>query len=149
METEWIYRPFERLTAKELYDALHLRSKVFVVEQNCVYLDPDGKDEKCFHLLGYQNGRLVACSRIVPPGISYPELSFGRVVTDPDFRGIGLGRQLLHKTMELCLRHFGDVAIHIGAQLYLRDFYAGVGFKQIGTPYVEDGIPHISMIRQP
>ncbi len=149
MEPDWIYKPFERLTAKELYDALHLRSKVFVLEQNCVYLDPDGKDEACFHLLGYVNGRLAAYARIVPPGISYPELSFGRVVSEPDLRGNGLGRQLLHKTLQLCLRHYGDVPVHIGAQSYLRAFYGSVGFEQVGEEYIEDGIPHISMIRQP
>jgi ElaA protein len=145
MQLNWIYKPFDELTPKELYAILHLRSEVFVVEQNCVYLDMDFKDEKSFHLAGWDGDRLVAYVRIVPPGISFNDPSIGRVVTSPAYRKGGAGRQLMQLAIEKTLEQFNHRTITIGAQLYLKQFYGSLGFVQISEQYIEDGIPHIHM----
>lgn len=124
---------------------LKLRSEVFVVEQDCVYQDIDGKDEKSHHLLGYE-GELVAYTRIVPPGLSFPELSIGRVVTSPRRRKEGMGKLLMIKSIESAYALYGKCAIRIGAQLYLKKFYESLDFVQMSEVYDEDGIAHIEML---
>ncbi|RZK52877.1 MAG: GNAT family N-acetyltransferase [Pedobacter sp.] len=99
MQLNWIYKSFDELTTSELYAILQLRSEVFVVEQNCVYLDVDGKDKKSFHLMAWQGDELVAYTRLVPPGVSFSEASIGRVITSPKFRGLGIGITLLEKSI--------------------------------------------------
>jgi len=141
----WIVKKFEELTAVELYAILRLRSEVFVVEQDCVFLDMDNKDQYCYHLMGHKAGILVAYTRLVPPGISYPEASIGRVVTSPVARGGGTGKVLMEKSIEEAERLFGQTAIKIGAQLYLQKFYQSLGFEQSSDIYDEDGIDHIEM----
>ena len=145
----WNLKPFAALTPEELYALLRLRSEVFVVEQNCVFLDMDNKDQECLHLLGYDEaGQLVAYTRIVPPGISYTYASIGRVVTSPQARGGGLGRKLMQESMRLLYELYGHVTIKIGAQLYLKDFYMSLGFAQSSGIYLEDGIEHIEMLKE-
>lgn len=144
----WQVKPFCELTSAELYEILRLRSNVFVVEQHCVFLDMDNKDQQCLHLLGYVNDRLAAYSRLVPAGISYEEPSIGRVCTDPEYRSIGLGKELMNVSIKALELHFGTAAIRIGAQLYLKRFYESLGFRQISEEYLEDGIAHIEMIRE-
>ncbi len=139
----WHDKPFDALTARELYAILALRAAVFVVEQNCVYLDLDGKDPACRHLWAARDGEVLAALRIVPPGVSYPEISLGRVVTAPAARGGGLGRELMRRGIAAC----GDQPIRIGAQCYLERFYRELGFARAGDDYVEDGIPHLEMLR--
>ncbi|HEY8387997.1 MAG TPA: GNAT family N-acetyltransferase [Parasegetibacter sp.] len=142
------HKSFAELSPNEIYQILRLRSEVFVVEQNCVYLDADNKDPHCIHLMGWQNNQLIAYSRIVPPGISYVEPSIGRVVTSPLVRRKGVGRQLMLKSLEVLYNNFGKTAIKIGAQFYLKQFYESLGFRQNSEIYDEDGIEHIEMVRK-
>jgi ElaA protein len=147
MTINWICKKFYELTVDELYALLRLRSEVFVVEQNCVFLDMDNKDQKCDHLLGWIDDDLAASVRIVPAGISYPEPSIGRVVTSPKYRGTGSGRKLMEEAIRLTIQLHGNQPIRIGAQLYLKKFYASLGFIADGGIYLEDGIEHIEMVR--
>lgn len=142
--------PFNQLTVHQLYEAMALRQEVFVVEQNCPYLDADGKDQAGWHLLGRnEHDQLVAYARLLPKGISYPEYpSIGRIVSAPNARGTGAGRALVQEAIEACDRLFGKQPIKIGAQVYLLKFYQSFGFEPVGEEYLEDGIPHISMLKK-
>jgi len=142
----WTYKHFTELTTNELYDILWLRSRVFVVEQNCVYLDVDYKDQKSYHLMGTIDGKLVAYVRILPPGLSFEEASIGRVLTNPDFRGNGHGIELMKLAINKTLEQYNVKAIRIGAQCYLNNFYQNLGFENSGEEFLEDGIPHIEMV---
>lgn len=144
----WTLKKFEDLSPGELYAILRLRSEVFVVEQNCVFLDMDDKDQQCYHLMGWQGNLLAAYTRLVPPGISYEQPSIGRVVISPAARGGGIGKLLMQKSIDETLKLFGKSSIKIGAQLYLKSFYESLGFMQVGDIYDEDGIDHIKMILQ-
>lgn len=147
---QWTCKTFQELSVDELYSILRLRSDIFVVEQNCVFLDLDNKDQKCFHIMGWDGNNLVASTRLVPLGVSYPDYhSIGRVVNRSDYRGLGLGKELMDYSIEKCMQLFGDGPIKIGAQLYLKKFYESLGFVQSSDIYDEDGIDHIEMIRQP
>jgi len=145
---QWINKNFDELSVHELYAILRLRSEVFVVEQNCVFQDMDNKDQSSWHLMGWENNGLVAYTRLIPPGVSYPSTSIGRVITSQAARGTGTGKLLMEKSIEEAKRLFGNVPIKIGAQLYLKEFYNSFGFKQSSDIYDEDGIDHIEMIRQ-
>jgi ElaA protein len=142
-----ICKPFAELTPFQVYDALRLRSEVFVVEQNCVFLDMDNKDKQCYHVLLYQEEQLLACARLVPAGLSYKEMSIGRIVTSPLVRGKGMGKVLVAQSIDACYQLFGKGPIKIGAQLYAKAFYEQFGFQQAGQVYDEDGIDHIPMIK--
>ncbi len=144
----WDLVPFSTLTVDELYDVLLLRQLVFCVEQKCAYLDCDGKDQKALHLLGRDPaGRLLGYARLLPPHASYAEPSIGRVVTHPDARGLGVGKELMRQAIGRARDAYGPTAIRIGAQLYLKRFYEEVGFAVSGPAYDEDGIPHVEMLR--
>jgi ElaA protein len=142
----WVCKHFSALTTEELYRILRLRSEVFVVEQNCVFLDMDNKDLVCDHLMGWGEDGLLGYSRIVPPGISYEESSIGRVVSLPAARGLGIGRELMVQSVQALYRLHGKRDIRIGAQYYLKGFYESLGFIQSGEIYPEDGINHIEML---
>ena len=144
----WTTKPFEALTLAELYALLQLRSEVFVVEQTCAFQDMDGLDQAALHLLGHTAaGELAAYARLLPAGRSYAEVSIGRVVTSPRHRGVGLGRELLRQAIGECEARFGAQPIQIGAQQYLRAFYESFGFVAVDAGYLEDGIPHVHMVR--
>jgi ElaA protein len=143
----FVCKPFADLSPAQLYDALRLRSEVFVVEQNCVFLDMDNKDQQSHHLLLYDNGQLMACARLLPPGLSYTQMSIGRIVSSPAVRGKGFGKVLVQEAIDACYRLFGTAPIKIGAQLYARAFYEQFGFVQSGEVYDEDGIDHIPMLK--
>lgn len=148
MKIDWQLKKFEDLTVRQLYAILALRSKVFVVEQNCPYLDEDGKDLKSWHLMGWdEDGILIAYTRILKAGDSFAEASIGRVVSSPNVRGTGIGKILMQKSIEQLYQLFGEVPIRIGAQCYLEKFYASLGFVIAGEPYLEDDIPHIEMVK--
>jgi ElaA protein len=147
MELNWTFKKFEDLSPEGLYAALRLRSEVFVVEQNCAYLDEDNKDLHAWHLLGWNEKDLVAYVRILPPGLPYPFPSIGRVVTSPAYRGTGSGRKLMAEAIQRTYSLHGDLPIKIGAQLYLKKFYQSFGFEQTSEIYLEDGIDHIEMIK--
>lgn len=147
MSLRWQLSSFADLGVDALYDLLQLRSLVFVVEQTCVFLDLDAKDKSALHLLGWaEDGRVVAYARLIPPGAIYEEPSIGRVVTHPDVRKTGAGRQLMTEAIRHTTQRFGDRPIRIGAQRYLERFYGSFGFAPIGEPYDEDGIEHIQMV---
>ena len=147
MTFTWQFKSFSDLSNVELYALLRLRSEVFVVEQNCVFLDMDNKDQHCLHLLGWQGNQLAACARIVPAGISFAEASVGRVVTAAFARGTGLGRELMQTALNKLYDLYGRVPVYIGAQQHLQTFYASLGFEATGQPYNEDGIMHIEMLK--
>jgi ElaA protein len=141
----WKCKSFGELTPHELYAILQLRSEVFVVEQNCIFQDMDGKDGHSHHLMGWENN-LVAYSRILPPGISYVESSIGRIVISPTARKKGIGRKLVTRSIEALYTLHGKAVIRIGAQYYLKGFYESFGFRQTGSIYLEDNIEHIEML---
>lgn len=147
MNIEWRLKKFEDLSPFELYKILSLRQTVFIVEQNCAYLDTDGKDLKSLHLLGFaENNLLAAYARIVAPGISYAEVSIGRVVNDPSMRRTGIGKLLMQEAISAIEKIYGNVPLRIGAQRYLLEFYKSFGFIPL-EDYMEDGIPHTIMLR--
>ncbi len=142
----WVLKKFDALTPSELYAIIQLRNEVFVVEQHCVYQDADNKDRWAYHYMGWKDNKLVAYTRLLPPGLSYNEPSIGRVVTSPAARKSGFGRELMKNSIDTIYSLFGKQPIRIGAQLYLKNFYASLGFQQTGDIYLEDGIEHIEMI---
>ncbi len=146
LSIKWIIKKFRELTTDELYALLRLRSEVFVVEQNCVFLDMDNKDQESLHLMGFLNEQLVAYTRLMPAGLVYDLPSIGRVVTSASVRGSGTGRLLMQKSIEEIRKISGQSPIKIGAQLYLKDFYSSLGFAQTSGIYLEDGIEHIEMV---
>lgn len=137
---------FNELVLEELYNILKLRSAVFVVEQDCVYQDVDGKDQKAIHILGRHEGKLVAYTRIFGPGAYFKESSIGRVVVDINYRKYGYGKNIMEASILAIQETFQQSKIKISAQLYLKKFYSDLGFIQVGKDYLEDGIPHIGMI---
>lgn len=144
-EVIWKIKPFEALSTLELYEVLKLRSKVFVVEQNCVYQDIDGKDEKALHLIGESQHKIVAYARLFKSGVYFQNASIGRVVIDPDYRDRKWGHELMREAILGISNHFSESAITISAQLYLKNFYEQHGFVQTSDMYLEDDIPHIEM----
>jgi ElaA protein len=141
---------FYDLTLDQLYALMALRQEVFVVEQNCPYLDADGADQKGWHLLGTsEEGRLLAYARLLPPGVSYTgHASIGRVITSPAARGKGYGLELMRVAIKEINRLFPGAPLKISAQCYLIRFYESLGFKTVGDSYLEDDIPHIAMVFQ-
>jgi len=143
----WNFKKFEELTPSELYAIMQLRNEVFVVEQNCVYQDADNKDLLSYHLMGWNQQKLVAYTRILAPGIAFEEASIGRVVTSPSVRRTGIGFELMNRSISKTTELFGNFPIRIGAQLYLQKFYTSLGFEKDSDTYLEDNIPHIEMVR--
>ena len=143
----WKALKFDELSNNELFDLLKLRVDVFVVEQTCPYPELDEKDRhpETRHLLGIQNDELVACARLLPAGLSYPNVSIGRVATCKSFRGKGAGKRLMSEAIRQCELLWPHQSIEIGAQEYLKDFYESFGFVATSTMYLEDDIPHIDM----
>lgn len=148
MLLHWTIKPFDELTLTELYDLLRLRAAVFVVEQQCPFQDLDGQDEQAYHLLGYHpTGELVAYARLFGAGRCYEQVAIGRVAVALAHRRHGLGQALLSQAIAQCEVLFGAQPIRLGAQQRLERFYQGFGFAQCGAGYLEDGIPHIPMLR--
>ena len=154
-EIRWQWSKFSDLSVHQLYEMIALRERVFVVEQNCIYLDCDGKDQDCWHLLGWrpstrQDGsgqdELVGYLRTLPPGLRFAELSIGRVVVSPEYRRQGLGKLLMQTGIARSLETFGSVPLRIAAQAHLERFYTDLGFQKDSDEFLEDDIPHIEMI---
>ena len=146
METQ--LKTFSELSTRELYELLKLRSEVFVVEQDCVYLDIDGKDEKALHIMGNLNGSIIAYTRVFKAGDYFKEISIGRVVVKDTARKGGYGKLIMQETIAAIYKRFGTRPILLSAQVYLLDFYKDLGFVSEGEEYLEDGIPHITMIKK-
>jgi ElaA protein len=145
---EWQIKRFEALSLTELYTLLQLRSEVFVVEQNCVYQDIDGKDEKALHLLGICEGKIVAYARLFKPNDYFENASIGRVIVDINYRDKKWGHDLMHNAILGIKTHFNTDEITISAQLYLQKFYESHQFVPTSEMYLEDDIPHIEMKRK-
>jgi len=146
---KWILKKFDELTPFELYSILQLRNEVFVVEQNCVYQDADNKDQVSYHFMAWQNDKLIAYTRLLPKGVAYNDyVSIGRVVTSPSARRTGIGKELIKNSIVQLNNLFGSVSIKIGAQIYLKNFYAEFDFQQTSDVYFEDGIEHVEMIKK-
>lgn len=144
----WLWKHFSELTPLQVYQVIQLRERVFVVEQNCIYLDCDDRDLTAWHLLGYKDDQLVAYLRVFSPGKKYHEAAFGRVVTSPSARASGIGKELIKVGIEKIKASYPQSAIRISAQAYLQKFYENFGFQRVGKDYLEDGIPHIEMLLQ-
>ena len=145
----WSWQRFDDLGVHALYDILALRCRVFILEQSA-FLDPDGADLQAWHLQGRDAaGVLQAYLRGVDPGVKYSEPSIGRVITAPELRRSGLGRELMREGLARCARQWPGQAVRISAQARLNDFYAGFGFVTQGEDYLEDGIPHRQMLWRP
>lgn len=141
----FIVKSFSELNTLELYEILQLRSEVFVLEQDCVYQDVDGKDQKALHVFGRKNDKIITYTRIFKPGDYFENASIGRVVVVASERKFGLGNDLMIASIEAVRNHFKVSQITISAQKYLKKFYETHRFTQIGEEYLEDGIPHIRM----
>lgn len=139
-------KKFKDLTVTELYHILRLRSVIFVLEQKCIYVDPDNNDEKSVHVLGYVKKKLVAYARIVPPGTIFKTVSIGRVVVDEKFRGKEIGYRLMEESIKEAVKHYKPKVISISAQTHLEKFYNRLGFKAVGKMYFDCDIPHITML---
>jgi ElaA protein len=147
LRLRWTWKRFEALSLDELYDALALRCRVFILEQG-PYQDPDGLDQVSWHLLGYdETGVLQAYLRVVDPGTKFSEPSMGRVITSPEVRGTGAGRLLVAEGVRRIDETWPGQANRISAQLHLSKFYQAFGFQEVGEPYGEDRIPHVEMVR--
>ena len=150
MTLDWQIKHYRDLTLNEFHDIIALRLNAFVVEQNCPYLDLDGKDKKAYHLICRDGkGDIVATARILPPGIAYSNVAVGRVVTSESIRGNGVGHELMEKAMDFCLLEFGNEPIRISAQKHLENYYGKHKFLTTGKEYLEDGIPHVEMLFEP
>jgi ElaA protein len=150
MITDWGWYTFAELSGAQVYGLLALRQEVFVLEQQCLYHDIDGRDDQAQHLLGTGSaGQVLAYLRVLPPGVAAPHVAIGRVVTHRAARGHGAGRALMARGVAWAEEHYPGQAIFLAAQHHLASFYASFGFVATGEPYIEDGIPHVDMLRQP
>ncbi len=140
-------KKFSELKLTELYDILQLRSEVFVVEQNCVYQDIDSKDAEALHVIGFKNGKIVAYTRCFKPGYYFAEAAIGRVVVKDSERKHGYGHEIMKASAKAIKEHYNTSRIKLSAQQYLIKFYESHGYKITGEGYLEDGIPHIAMVR--
>ena len=138
----WRDQAFAELTVDELYAIIALRERVFVVEQACVYLDADGRDQASRHLW-LEDGAILAYARVVPAGLKLAQVSIGRVIIAPEARGRGLARELMQRALDTVRGQ----AVALSAQAHLEQFYASLGFARTSEIYDEDGIPHVDMVR--
>lgn len=142
-----VTRTFDELSNIELYQIMRLRSEVFVVEQDCVYQDLDNKDQKALHVFGTKENEVVAYTRIFKPGDYFKNTSIGRVVVAADQRKYGYGKQIMLASLNVIEERFPNTTVEISAQTYLLKFYTELGFERTGEEYLEDGIPHVRMIK--
>ncbi len=141
-------KSYQELTRDELYALLQLRAEVFVVEQDCVYQDVDGKDDKALHVLGFSANALLAYTRVFPPGAYFEQASIGRVVVQEKERAKKYGYDLMKRSIQAVEERYETTTIKLSAQTYLKKFYNTLGFKETGEEYLEDGIPHLAMIKE-
>jgi len=147
---KWIIKKFNELTLDEFHNILQLRINVFVVEQNCPYPELDGKDKIAYHFFAFADdnpSQIITYTRIFKPGDYYKNAVIGRVVVHPDYRNEKLGHELIKRSINQIEDLFNTTKIKIGAQTYLKKFYEYHGFKKVGDSYIEDGIPHIYMLK--
>ncbi len=147
MKFEHQVKSFQELSLEEFHDIIALRIQIFIIEQNCPYQEVDGKDKLAHHLF-FKNemDEIIAVTRILPQGISYEEVAIGRVVVHEEYRGTGLGNQLMADSMNFVKDKYGEVPVRLSAQKHLENYYGNHGFKSTGKEYLEDGIPHVEML---
>ncbi len=138
-------KKFDELTGREVYEILKVRSEVFVVEQDCPYNDPDGKDLESIHIMIKEDEKIMAYLRVIKAGISYEDPSLGRVLVTKEARGKGLAREIVFHGINYIINNLKGKKITIGAQEYLKDFYKSLGFEGVSDVYLEDDIPHLDM----
>ncbi|MER2226322.1 MAG: GNAT family N-acetyltransferase [Carnobacterium sp.] len=143
---EWRIKTFNELSNDELYEITKLRSEVFVIEQQCIYEEYDGKDKKAYHLFGEKDGEILAYLRILEKGISFNEISIGRVLVTKKYRSKGLAKEMMSRALEFIEDNLNEKVIRISAQEYLLKFYLSLGFVKVSQVYLEDGIPHMEML---
>ncbi|MFV8225356.1 GNAT family N-acetyltransferase [Christiangramia aquimixticola] len=141
-------KKFSELSLAELYDILQLRSEVFVVEQDCVYQDIDGKDAEALHVIGWKNNKIVAYTRCFKPGYYFEQASIGRVIVKQSERKFGYGHDIMKASAQAIEQHYNTTNIKLSAQQYLIKFYESHGYRTVGEGYLEDGIPHIGMVKE-
>ena len=141
-------KSFEELTKNELYELLALRAEVFVVEQDCAYQDVDGKDSDALHILGTKDEQLVAYARVFKPGVYFEEASIGRIVVKNSHRIMGYGQRIVSASEAAIKNCFHTKRIKLSAQSYLKKFYSDMGYNRVGEEYLEDGIPHLAMVKE-
>ena len=146
---EIVTKSFKSLSLEELYEILRLRTEIFVLEQECLYQDLDGKDTEAFHVLGKKNGKLIAYARYFQSNVFADEAIIGRVVVKKSERGKKYGHSIMNATLDVINKKNPGIIVRLSAQQYLIDFYESLGFKTKGDGYLEDGIPHILMLKQP
>ncbi|WP_422089828.1 GNAT family N-acetyltransferase [Tenacibaculum ovolyticum] len=144
---KFLIKNFKELTTSELYEILQLRSEVFVVEQDCVYQDIDRKDQKALHVIGIKEDKIIAYTRLFNSGQYFDTPSIGRVVVKDTERKYGYGHDLIKASIQAIVDNYSENKITISAQTYLQKFYESHGFVKVGEEYLEDGIPHIKMIK--
>lgn len=144
----WHFKSFKELSKTELYYIIKLRIGVFIIEQNAPYQDCDEKDFVSYHLFGTENNEIVAYARLIPSGVTYEEPSLGRVITSTENRKKGCGKTLVKLSLEAMKKVFKTSGCRISAQLYLQEFYESFGFNTVSEPYLEDGLPHIEMLKK-
>jgi ElaA protein len=144
---ETVVKNFTELNTTELYDLLQLRSEIFVVEQDCVYQDLDGKDQEALHVIGKKNDKIVAYTRIFKAGDYMEHACIGRVVVKDNERKHGYGLEIMKATINAIEQQLGENIIALSAQTYLKRFYNSLGFQEEGAAYLEDGISHVLMVR--
>ncbi|MDR2953840.1 MAG: GNAT family N-acetyltransferase [Prevotella sp.] len=147
-ELTWKVSKFDELSTNELYGILHLRCKIFIMEQDAPYLDMDYKDQKALHLHGYMDDQLIAYCRMFRSGDYFDEASIGRVTVAKEYRRYGYGHDLMERAIDAEKEILGETTITISAQLYLQKFYESHGFIRISDVYLEDGLPHIRMVKK-
>ena len=147
MKFEHQVKSFQELSLEVFHDIIALRIQIFIIEQNCPYQEVDGKDKLAHHLF-FKNemDEIIAVTRILPQGISYEEVAIGRVVVHEEYRGTGLGNQLMADSMNFVRDKYGEVPVRLSAQKHLENYYGNHGFKSTGKEYLEDGIPHVEML---
>lgn len=143
---EFKLKRFNELTTDELYKLLRVRNEVFVVEQNCVYQDCDNKDYGAYHLFCEMDDEIIGCLRILNRGVSYEEVSIGRVLVKENYRGTGVSRDMMLKALRFIEEELKETEVRISAQVYIKKFYENVGFKIVSDEYLEDEIPHVQML---
>ncbi len=143
---QWKIKNFNELSTEELYKILQLRNEVFVVEQECIYQDCDNKDMEATHLFCIKEDKVIATLRILNKGVSYEEISIGRVAVNKEYRRQDLGRKSMEMAIEYIKDKYGDSPIRISAQVYIKEFYKSLGFREVSDSYLEDDIPHIEML---
>ncbi|SIN99271.1 ElaA protein [Carnobacterium alterfunditum] len=143
---EWKIKTFNELSNDELYEIIKLRSEVFVIEQQCIYEECDGKDKKAYHLFGEEDGEILVYLRILEKGVSFNEVSIGRVLVNKKYRSKGLAKKMMSRAIAFIEDNLNEKVIRISAQEYLLEFYSSLGFVKVSQVYLEDGIPHMEML---